>query len=117
LWRVQSLWSSSRAPSRVGSSSAFRSAVLLSAFEMQAWLDQNCGADSWAMIPAGLRGIGNDAVVIYFLDATLAAVFVARWCTGSNVEISDRAFASARTSQRHGMNPDCTRPASEARVG
>jgi hypothetical protein len=24
--------------------------------EMHAWLDENCGADGWAMTPAGLRG-------------------------------------------------------------
>jgi hypothetical protein len=60
--------------------------------EIQAWLDQNCGADGWAMTPAGRRGVINDAVAIYFLDATLAAVFVSRWCAGSKVEISEGAF-------------------------
>jgi hypothetical protein len=34
--------------------------------EMQGWLDDNCGADGWAMPPAGLRGVVNDAVAIYF---------------------------------------------------
>ncbi len=60
--------------------------------EMQSWLDENCGADGWAMTPAGLRGVVNDAVAIYFLDATVAAAFVARWCAGSQVEVSDGAF-------------------------
>ena len=60
--------------------------------ELHAWLDENCGADGWAMTPAGLRGVINDAVAIYFLDATLAAAFVSRWCVGSRVEISDGAF-------------------------
>jgi hypothetical protein len=60
--------------------------------EMQAWLDESCGADGWAMTPAGLRGVLNDAVAIYFLDATSAAAFVARWCAGSEVEVSDGAF-------------------------
>jgi hypothetical protein len=60
--------------------------------EMHAWLDQNCGVDGWAMTPAGLRGVVNDAVAIYFLDATLAAAFVLRWCAGSKVEISEGAF-------------------------
>ena len=41
--------------------------------EMHAWLDQNCGADGWAMTPAGLRGVVNDAVAIYFLNAALAS--------------------------------------------
>src|SRR5438270_6326711 len=40
--------------------------------EMTAWLDENCGADCWAMTPSGVRGVLNDAVSIYFLDATLA---------------------------------------------
>ncbi len=60
--------------------------------EMHAWLDENCGADGWAMTPAGLRGVVNDAVAIYFLDATSAAAFVSRWCAGSEVEISKGAF-------------------------
>jgi hypothetical protein len=60
--------------------------------EMQAWLDENCGADGWAVTPAGMRGVLNDAVAIYFLDATSAAAFVARWCAGSEVEVSDGAF-------------------------
>jgi hypothetical protein len=59
---------------------------------MHAWRDENCGADGWAMTPAGLRGVINDAVAIYFLDATSAAAFVSRWCSGSKVEISDGAF-------------------------
>jgi hypothetical protein len=43
------------------------------------------------MTPAGLRGAINDAVAVYFLDTT-AAAFVARWCAGSKVDISDGAF-------------------------
>ena len=42
--------------------------------------------------PAGLRGVINDAVAIYFLNAALAAAFVSRWCAGSAVEISDGPF-------------------------
>ncbi len=53
---------------------------------------ENCGADGWAMTPAGLRGVVNDAVAIYFLDATSAAAFVSRWCAGSEVEIREGAF-------------------------
>jgi hypothetical protein len=60
--------------------------------EMHTWLDENCGADGWAITPAELRGVVNDAVAIYFLDATLAAAFWSRWCTGSKVEISEGAF-------------------------
>jgi hypothetical protein len=40
---------------------------------MTAWLDENCGSDGWAMTPSGMRGVLNDAVSIYFLDATLAS--------------------------------------------
>jgi hypothetical protein len=60
--------------------------------EMHAWLDENCGADGWVMTPAGLRGVINDAVAIYFLDAALAAAFVSRWCAGSKVEITEGAL-------------------------
>jgi hypothetical protein len=37
--------------------------------EMYPWLDENCGADGWAMTPAGQRGVVNGAVAIYFLRA------------------------------------------------
>jgi hypothetical protein len=37
------------------------------------WLDQNAGADGWAITPSGVRGIVNDAVAVYFADATIAA--------------------------------------------
>jgi hypothetical protein len=45
---------------------------------MTAWLDENCGADGWALTPSGVRGVLNDAISIYFADATLASAFVAR---------------------------------------
>src|SRR6202035_5767649 len=60
--------------------------------EMTAWLDENCGADGWAMTPSRMRGVLNDAVSIYFADATLASAFVARWCVGSKVETADGVF-------------------------
>jgi hypothetical protein len=56
------------------------------------WLDANCGADGWMMTPAGLRGVLNDAIAIYFNDATLADAFVARWCAGYKVESADGVF-------------------------
>ncbi len=59
---------------------------------MYAWLDQNCGADGWMITPAGLRGVVNDAVAIYFWDAALAAAFVARWCRQRLPQIADGAF-------------------------
>ena len=30
--------------------------------QMTAWLDENCGADGWAMTPSGTRGPLNDAL-------------------------------------------------------
>jgi hypothetical protein len=33
-----------------------------------------------------VRGVLNDAISIYFADATLASAFVTRWCVGSKVE-------------------------------
>ena len=60
--------------------------------EIAAWLDENCGADGWAMTPSGMRGVLNDAVSIYFLDATLASAFVARWCAGYKTETAEGLF-------------------------
>jgi len=60
--------------------------------EIKEWLDANCGADGWAITPSGLRGVLNDAVAIYFLDAALAAGFVARWCRRSRAETVAGAF-------------------------
>ena len=34
--------------------------------QIPAWLDENCGADGWAMTPSGTRGVLNDALSIYF---------------------------------------------------
>jgi len=39
-----------------------------------------------------MRGVLNDAVSIYFLDATLASAFVARWCAGYKVETAEGVF-------------------------
>jgi hypothetical protein len=60
--------------------------------EITAWLDGNCGSDGWAMTPSGTRGVLNDAVSIYFGDATLASAFVTRWCVGSRVETEGGVF-------------------------
>jgi hypothetical protein len=60
--------------------------------QMTAWLDENCGAEGWAMTPSGMRGVLNDAVSIYFADATLASAFVARWCAGYKVETVGGVF-------------------------
>jgi hypothetical protein len=60
--------------------------------QMTAWLDENCGADSWAVTPSGTRGVLNDAISIYFADATLASALVVRWCVGSKSENTGGVF-------------------------
>jgi hypothetical protein len=60
--------------------------------EITEWLNAKCGADGWAMTPSGMRGVLNDAVSIYFLDATLASPFIARWCAGSRIETDGGVF-------------------------
>ena len=60
--------------------------------QMNVWLDANCGADGWEITPSGRRGIVNDALAIYFADATLASAFVARCCVGGKVETVDGVF-------------------------
>jgi hypothetical protein len=59
---------------------------------MHAWLDLNCGAEGWLMLPAGLLGVVNDAVALYLVDATPAAAFVARWCRQHRPDLADGAF-------------------------
>jgi hypothetical protein len=56
------------------------------------WLDENCGADAWAMTPSGTRRVLNDALSIYFADATLVSAFVARWCLVAKVETTSGVF-------------------------
>jgi hypothetical protein len=48
---------------------------------ISAWLDENCGADGWAITPAG-RAVVNDAIAVYLRDASFTAAFVSRWCAG-----------------------------------
>src|SRR6266853_6890390 len=59
------------------------------------WLDENCGSNGWAMTASGTRGVLNDALSIYFGDATLASAFVARWCTRYKVETGGGVFQGA----------------------
>jgi hypothetical protein len=44
------------------------------------------------MTPSGMRGVLNDAVSIYFLDATLASAFVARWRASYKIETAEGVF-------------------------
>ena len=57
-----------------------------------AWLDANCGADGWTSTPSSTRGVVNDALAVYFLDATIASAFVARWCAAQRIEIVDGVY-------------------------
>jgi hypothetical protein len=60
--------------------------------QITAWLDENCGSNGWAMTPSGMRGVLNDAVSIYFADATLASAFVTRWCARGRIETTRGVF-------------------------
>jgi hypothetical protein len=60
--------------------------------QITAKLDENCDANAWAVTPSGTRGVLNDALSIYFEDATLAGAFVARWCVGAKVETAGGVF-------------------------
>jgi hypothetical protein len=39
-----------------------------------------------------MRGVLNDAISIYFADATLASAFVVRRCAGSKIEATGGVF-------------------------
>jgi len=60
--------------------------------QMNAWLDANCGADGWTSTPSSTRGVVTDALAVYFLDATIASAFVARWCAAQRIEILDGVY-------------------------
>lgn len=57
-----------------------------------AWLDANCGFDRWTSTPSSTRGVVNDGLAIYFVDAMIASAFVARWCASRKIEIVDGAY-------------------------
>jgi hypothetical protein len=77
---------------------------------IKAWLDENCGAEGWAMTPSGTRGVLNDAISIYSGDPTLASALVARWCFGYRVETSGGVFRvrEAEPPPRLGPSPHRT---------
>jgi len=60
--------------------------------QMNAWLDASCGADGWTSTPSSTRGVVNDTLAIFFLDATIASAFVARWCAMQRVEVVDGVY-------------------------
>jgi hypothetical protein len=70
--------------------------------QITAWLDENCGADGWAITPSGTRGVLNDALSIYFADATLASAFVAGGALSPNRRLPGAYFRCARMNRRDG---------------
>jgi hypothetical protein len=50
----------------------------------------------------------NDALSIYFADATLASAFVARWCVGPRWRQREACSKCAKMSRRRGSERDCT---------
>jgi hypothetical protein len=52
-----------------------------------------------AMTPSGMREVLNDALWIYFLEATLASAFVARWCAGYKIETAEGVSAMTKAGQ------------------
>jgi hypothetical protein len=57
-----------------------------------AWLEENCGADGWAITPSRLPGSVSDAIAVHFGDPALAGAFIARWCRGGRADTVDGAF-------------------------
>ena len=57
---------------------------------MTAWLDENCGADGWAMTPSGTRGVLNDAISIYFPMQHSPTAFVAGGASGKDRDFRRR---------------------------
>jgi hypothetical protein len=47
----------------------------------------------------------NDALSVYFADATLASAFVARWCVGLRLRQREACFKGATMHRRHGSAP------------
>jgi hypothetical protein len=44
------------------------------------------------MTPSRMHGVLNEAMLLYFVDATLGSAFVAKWCVGSKVETAGGVF-------------------------
>ena len=78
--------------------------------QITAWLDENCGADGWAMTPSGTRGVLNDALSIYFADAALGNPFVARWCVGGRSRRPVASSRCARMNWSRELGRGCTGP-------
>ena len=71
------------------------------------WLDENCGADGWAVTPAGIRGVLNDAISIYFADAKLASAFAARCASDPRWRPPGAYSRCAKMSRRRELGLGC----------
>jgi len=56
----------------------------------------------------GVRGVLNDAISIYFADATLASAFAARWCQGSKAETAGGVFQGREDGPAPRIEAGCT---------
>ena len=74
--------------------------------EMHTWLDENCGADGWAMTPAGLRGAVKIADNRFFLPETVPQLAaIARDLTETS---RDGVFTAAMFNERSGVGRNLT---------
>jgi hypothetical protein len=78
--------------------------------EMTAWLDENCGADGWAITPSGMRGVLNDAVSIYFLDPPLRARLSPAGAPGPGLRRIAACSRYVTMSRRRGSGQGCIAP-------
>jgi hypothetical protein len=76
--------------------------------QMTAWLDENCGANGWAMRPSGTRGVLNECAIDLF--SRKRHLRVRSWRDGASGAGSRRpeaCFRSEMTSQSRGSGPGC----------
>jgi hypothetical protein len=67
-----------------------------------AWLDANCGAGNWAITPAGLRGVVNDALAIYLSIPSSPMPSSRAGASASASKRSRAVSASGRTRRNRG---------------
>ena len=65
---------------------------------MHDWLDDTCGANGWEITSAGMRGIINDAIAVYFREPALAAAFTARCIPAALLPSSSNPISGGRAS-------------------
>jgi hypothetical protein len=64
--------------------------------EMSAWLDENCGAEGWAMTPSGVRGVLNDAVTVRWRDKKMELMKMKRWLSRGSLLAAIRSTSVER---------------------